>query len=73
MLKKLGVMFSFLSFTAWYMFIYHQCDPVISERLMQSPDFSRVFNIVLHGQKSTISSQDMPGKQVHFVKKIFDW
>lgn len=37
-----------------------QCDPVISERLMQSPDFSRVFNIVLHGQKSTISSHDMP-------------
>lgn len=37
-----------------------QCDPVITERLMQSPDFSCVFNIVLHGQKSTISSQDMP-------------
>lgn len=38
-----------------------QCDPVISERLMKSSDFSQVFNIVLQGQKTTISSHDMPG------------
>nr|XP_022300966.1 uncharacterized protein LOC111109174 [Crassostrea virginica]XP_022300973.1 uncharacterized protein LOC111109174 [Crassostrea virginica] len=37
-----------------------QCDPVISERLMKSSDFSQVFNIVLQGQKTTISSHDMP-------------
>lgn len=67
--RKFGVMFEYLGCTALFMFIYPQCDPVISERLMQSPDFSRVFNIVLHGQKSTISSHDMPGKQVLFVKK----
>ncbi|XP_061181384.1 uncharacterized protein LOC133189954 [Saccostrea echinata] len=37
-----------------------QSDLHISERLMQSPEFSKVFNIVLHGQSITISSHDMP-------------
>ncbi|XP_048728276.2 uncharacterized protein LOC125646149 [Ostrea edulis] len=37
-----------------------QSDPVIAERLTQSSDFSKIFNIVLHGQKTTISSHDMP-------------